>query len=103
MTTILHLPIDVLWLILKEVIIEEYKNFKGIGKTSRDERLELHEMSYHEGYIGQHPKSPLASTLLYPLMEIHPNFAKAIRKKIIWHKTWGITGWDFKPGVFIVN
>lgn len=84
--SVLDLPDDVLWLVLREVI---YSN-------TRDHYI-LFE--YREGSRGYYKTGPLAF-IVSRLAHTHQKFRRCIRRRCIWHKTNFVDGWDFIQGSF---
>lgn len=83
-TGLLNLPDDVLWLVLRREVCA-YFGFP------------IYE--YRQGGIGYRKHGPLI-TFVLGLAHIHPKFYRCIHKRLVWHKTCGIDGWDFIKGSF---
>lgn len=113
MTTLWHLPDDVLWLIIKEVIIEDCtlkcKYFQGHefskildgtrGKnaTRREIIVDLESHREIKDPTGHSRKSEVAQRVLIPLAQIHPCVRKCLKRRCVWYKN---GCWDFKEKMF---
>lgn len=96
------IPDDVLWLILKDVILFNCKRARYFLQNMfapvsyKDIVLDL---EHHNGRdeIGHHRNSSIAREVLIPLAQIHDKIKHCIKRRCMWY-TNGC--WDFKPNAF---
>jgi hypothetical protein len=86
------LPDDVLWLVIKEVILANSKCKGGYAVIYQ----------YHDGVHG-YSKDGTLGRIVLSLGKTHPKFRRCIRKRCIWHVTGNTDGWDFCVGSFNCN
>jgi hypothetical protein len=79
---ILDLPMDILWLILRDALNLRYG------------------LEYQAGVLGYNIIGS-AGGFIYTLNRIssvHPAFRRCIKRQCVWHNTFDFKGWDFKKG-----
>jgi hypothetical protein len=85
-TGILDLPMDILWLILRDVL-----NYRMYLR---------YVMEYEVGVRGYNIIGGTGglTCILNMISSVHPAFRRCIKRQCVWHNTFDFKGWDFKKG-----
>jgi hypothetical protein len=110
LSSLWHLPDDVLWLIIKEVILEDCSyceyfqgyefSFDGTRCKTATRRAIIVDLESHREIkdpTGHSRKSEVAQRVLIPLAQIHPCVRRCLKRRCVWYKN---GCWDFKEKVF---
>lgn len=103
MGSIVALPDDILWILLKDHVVETCRKLTYFQLLSFDydrptsTSQVIMDLEAHRGSSGHHPKGEIAIFVLLPLAKVHPKIRRCLKRRCVWYQN---GGWDFKANLF---